>query len=142
MLKVVDKCVKKGYNKNIIKHKKKEIQTMEKINMGLTKKDIFNAQAGKGFKEAAKEAVTGMLKGFAVTEVEDIDYSTGELKGNKTVCVMKVEGMIYSGESIVVARRLTEMANMFTEEEICAGIEIQFTEIKAGRGTATNFMLV
>lgn len=115
---------------------------MEKINIGLTKKDIFNAQAGKGFKDAAKEAVTGMLTGFAVTEVEDIDYSTGELKGNKTVCVMKVGDMIYSGESIVVARRLTEMANMFTEEEIGAGIEIQFIEIKAGRGTATNFMLV
>lgn len=115
---------------------------MEKINMGLTKKDIFNAQAGKGFKDAAKESVSGMLTGFAVTEVEDIDYSTGELKGNKTVCVMKVGDKIYSGESVVIARRLTEMSNMFTEVEIGEGIEIQFTEIKAGRGTATNFMLV
>ena len=113
---------------------------MEKIMVNVTAKDIFNAQTGKGFKEAGTGKVEGRLTGYAVYAVEDVDKETGEVK-EKLVSLMKVDDEIYSGESKVVADRLKNLHGITTEEEITEGLEIQFSELKVGRGMATTFLL-
>lgn len=110
-----------------------------KIMVNVTAKDIFNAQAGKGFKEAGSGKLEGMLTGYAVYDTESANKTTGEIE-TKTISLMIVDGEIYSGESIVIADRLRQL-EQFTTEEITAGIPIQFGELKVGRGTATTFTL-
>lgn len=111
-----------------------------KIMVNVTAKDIFNAQAGKGFKEAGSGKLEGMLTGYAVYDTESANKTTGEIE-TKTISLMIVDGEIYSGESIVIADRVRQLEQFTTEEEIKAGIPIQFGELKVGRGTATTFAL-
>ena len=108
--------------------------------VNVTTKDIFNAQTGKRFKEAGTGKVEGRLTGYAVYAAEDVDKETGEVK-EKLVSLMKVDDKIYSGESRVIAERLKSLHDVTTEEEITAGLEIEFFEFKAGRGMATTFLL-
>lgn len=110
-----------------------------KIMVNVTAKDIFNAQVGKGFKEAGSEKIEGKLTGYAVYNTES-ETETGEIE-TKTISLMVVDGVIYSGESIVIASRIRQISVFTTEEEVKAGIPIQFGELKVGRGTATTFIL-
>ncbi len=110
------------------------------IKVNVTVKDIFNAQAGKGFKEAGTSKLKGNLTGFAVYTKEEPDKNTGEVK-EKEISLMVVDGNIYSGESIVVADRLKQISMFLTEDEITNGVDIEFTELKVGRGMATSFIL-
>lgn len=111
-----------------------------KIMVNVTPKDIFNAQVGKGFKEAGSGKIEGMLTGYAVYSTDSENEATGEIE-TKTISLMVVDGVIYSGESIVIASRIRQIGVFTTEEEIKAGIPIQFGELKVGRGTATTFIL-
>lgn len=111
-----------------------------KIMVNVTAKDIFNAQAGKGFKEAGSGKIEGKLTGYAVYNTESENEETGEIE-TKTISLMVVDGVIYSGESIVIASRIRQISQFTTEEEIKAGIPIQFSELKVGRGTASTFIL-
>ena len=115
---------------------------MKNLLVNVTMKDVFNAQAGKGFKDAGNEKISGLLTGYAVTTDEGVNAETGEIV-EKEISLMVVDGNIYSGESKVIKDRLSALSKFVSEDEIKEnGVKVQFDTIKAGRGTATTFILL
>lgn len=115
---------------------------MKNLLVNVTMKDVFNAQAGKGLKEAGNEKISGLLTGYAVTTDEGVNAETGEIV-EKEISLMVVDGNIYSGESKVIKDRLSTLSKFVSEDEIKEnGVKVQFDTIKAGRGTATSFILL
>ena len=110
-------------------------------NVNITAKDLFNANAGKGFKEAGNEETEITMIGFGIKETESEDRETKETVKKEIVVIKDASGELYSGESVVLAKRVKELAELFTEEEITVGIPIQFRNIKAGRGLAVTFLV-
>lgn len=115
---------------------------MKNLLVNVTMKDVFNAQTGKGFKDAGNEKISGLLTGYAVTTDEGVNDETGEIV-EKEISLMVVDGNIYSGESKVIKDRLCAMSKFASEDEIKEnGVKVQFDTIKAGRGIATTFILL
>lgn len=110
-------------------------------NINITAKDLFNSNAGKGFKEAGNEETEITMIGFGIKETESEDRETKETVKKEIVVIKDASGELYSGESVVLAKRVKELAELFTEEEIKAGVPIQFRNIKAGRGLAVTFLV-
>lgn len=115
---------------------------MKNLLVNVTMKDVFNAQTGKGFKDAGNEKISGLLTGYAVTTDEGVNAETGEIE-EKEISLMVVDGNIYSGESKVIKDRLGALSKFVSEDEIKEnGVKVQFDTIKAGHGTATTFILL
>jgi hypothetical protein len=115
---------------------------MKNLLVNVTLKDVFNAQTGKGFKDAGNEKISGLLTGYAVTTDEGVNAETGEIE-EKEISLMVVDGNVYSGESKVIKDRLSALSELVSEDEIKEnGVKVQFDTIKAGRGTATTFILL
>lgn len=115
---------------------------MKNLLVNVKMKDVFNAQTGKGFKDAGNEKISGLLTGYAVTTDEGVNDETGEIE-EKEISLMVVDGNIYSGESKVIKDRLSALSKFMSEDEIKEnGVKVQFDTIKAGRGTATTFILL
>ena len=115
---------------------------MKNLLVNVTMKDVFNAQTSKGFKDAGNEKISGLLTGYAATTDESVNAETGEIV-EKEISLMVVDGNIYSGESKVIKDRLSALSKFVSEDEIKEnGVKVQFDTIKAGRGTATTFILL
>ena len=107
----------------------------------ITNKDIFNSSNATSIKDAGKEGLKCKLFGYGEKEVEQLDKETGEVIQQK-VSVIKTDKGPIAGASEVIARRLNELSEFVTDEELVEGIDIEFVEIKAGRGTAVSFNLL
>lgn len=111
------------------------------LTVGLEAKDFFNANAGQGFKEAGNNETEITLVGFGIKEDEKVNEETGEVKAEEIVVMKADNGELYSGNSGVLLKRVKEMSELWTEEEVKSGIPIQFRNIKAGRGVAVTFIV-
>lgn len=98
------------------------------VNVGLSSIDIFNAEAGVGFKQAAKEGLCGEVKGYGVFEKEKEDGK------KELVSIVKFEDSIVSGTSVVLANRLKAFESLFGEDKV----NVKFKEIACGKGTGVT----
>lgn len=115
---------------------------MENKIFNLTKKDLFNANGGEGFKEAGNSGKTGKLQGYGTYLADTEEVTEDGVIVKKTVSVMKVDNVLYAGDSIVIEKRLRQLADFMDMKDLEKGIDIVFKEIKAGRGTAVSFDLL
>lgn len=91
---------------------------MNKI-VGIDKKDVFNANGAEKLKTAAEKGIEGILNGFAVQE--KIVRRADGTEDTKDVTVLKVDGVLYAGESTTVRDDILRLHELFSEE-IEAGV--------------------
>lgn len=93
--------------------------------VGISKKDVFNSSTAKTFADAAKANVTGVLEGYATQEKEIADKETGE-KRVKTITTLKIDGVLYAGESATVCDDVNTIDYLFKDEVEAGELRVGF----------------
>lgn len=96
---------------------------MNKI-VGIDKKDVFNANGATKLKTAAEQGIEGTLNGFAIQE-KPVKRADGT-EDTKDVTVLKVDGVLYAGESSTVRDDILRLYEMFQTEIEAGELRIRF----------------
>lgn len=132
--------VQEGMQENVQEHEHEKVEqkASRDIRRNVTSKQMFNANLALPLKDAAQQGVQIKMTGFAVTET--LDLTSGEMK-NVSIVVAQ-DGTMYSGTSLVMENRIRQFDSLVSDEELKEGIDVQFVQIKAGRGMAASMLWV
>lgn len=112
------------------------------MNYNLSKVDLANVGTGKGLKECGRDKIKGTLNGFGIVKAQSVDAETGEVE-EKEISVVKVDGVVYSGASKVMAGRLETLADIIeNENDVKDGkIKVHFDNISCKSGDGVTMII-
>lgn len=98
----------------------------------ITKMDMANVGSGLGFVDAVEQKVEGVLEGFGIVDTEEVP-----------ICVVKVNGQLFSGTSKVVEGRLKNLSAIVGDSNDVEEkkISVKFETIKLAKGNGTNLII-
>lgn len=98
----------------------------------ITKMDMANVGSGLGFVDAVEQKAEGVLEGFGIVDTEEVP-----------VCVVKVNGQLFSGTSKVIEGRLRNLSAIVGDSNDVEEkkISVKFESIKLAKGNGTNLII-